>query len=197
MANKTSHKITVKKIIQIFGLCILGILLVSLLVFLFRIVSPDSFTYIYENTRFFHTAPEIKSLSSAARHHEYAAEMVTEKDFFFQMAKKENWDIKPIGKYPFKIIRYTFVKFSSLECKHQILNGTVENETKESCYHFIKNGYYYLHETGNQGFVHVAYDEDNETVYVYYYRRGACPYKEQDMNPAFFGKNNGLSASEN
>ncbi|MDR3199431.1 MAG: hypothetical protein LBU34_16300 [Planctomycetaceae bacterium] len=138
------------------------------------------YTFIYEKTRFFDTPKEIEHLSSSTRQYEHAAEMKMSETYFLKIAKKEKWLIKRI-KNSFKIIRYNFAKQN---CYEQILMGKPENEIPDSCYHYIKNGYYYIDET-NLYYIHVGYDLDNGMCYVYYHRRGKGPLSQRDMNPDF------------
>ncbi|MDR3110325.1 MAG: hypothetical protein LBU65_11685 [Planctomycetaceae bacterium] len=86
-------------------------------------------------------------------------------EVFWQYAKSNEWKMTPIQR-PIKIIRYKYYKTTKEEFKRQIENLTPETETKGSCFHFVKKGYYYIHEE-KPAFYHVAYDSETNFLYVY------------------------------
>jgi hypothetical protein len=140
-------------------------------------------TFFHEKTRFFNTPKEIEYISSATRHYTTAYELKTNEDYFLKTVKEQKWKIKVITNAPFKIIRYNFVKYQDYyTC---VMNGKPDNETSDSCYHYIYNGYYYIDEN-NHFYRHVAYDRDQKIFYLYEYRRGKGPLSQKQMNPEFY-----------
>jgi hypothetical protein len=176
------RKIKLKRIRLLFATSI-GILL---LVVIGIAVHVQTGTFIHENTRYWSTPKEIKAFSSSRKGYEFAAEMLIEEKDFFDISSKNSWNMKPIQDKPFKIIRYTFAKIDTLLCRKQILYGTIDEESNDSSYHYITDGYYCIHETADKGFYHIGYDKKQGVLYEYHWFRGMGPYKELDMNPNFF-----------
>lgn len=114
--------------------------------------------------------------------HSFAMEAPLSELAFIKYTKEQRWKVHPIQR-PFKMVRYTLAKPES-DSRHvfyQVMDGSFENETCNSYYHFIKKGYYYLDESSGYT-IHVAYDADLQKYY--YYRKIHGPgYRQAEINP--------------
>ena len=83
---------------------------------------------------------------------------------FLNKAKVENWEVKEIKDLPIRMIRYRY----GITTPETFNKDRLElfHESKTSCFHFVKQGYYYIDESKRQ-FIHVAYDTLNGKMYVY------------------------------
>jgi hypothetical protein len=86
-------------------------------------------------------------------------------DVFWKEAQRYDWKMEPIQR-PVKMIRYNYHKTSDQNFQKQIDTLTPETETSNSCFHFVKEGYYYILEE-KPIFYHVAYESKTNMLYVY------------------------------
>ena len=86
-------------------------------------------------------------------------------DLFWVIAKRESWRMAPITK-PIKMLRYNYTKTSERDFEYQCQMLTPASESDDCCFHFIKNGFYYINEN-SPTFIHAAYDTDGNKLFVY------------------------------
>ena len=149
-----------------YAMCGLIIMLAPTLIFYSYYLTRTGVRY-YEDTEELHAIfPKgTSNVSFFSRDGTNIYECTMPTDVFTEYAKRHQWDMNPIQR-PVKMIRYNFYKTPKKEFERQIEALTPETETKDTCFHFVKKGYYYINEK-KPVFEHIAYNTDNNRLYVY------------------------------